>query len=577
MAFLACRSLWSILYFFLWSITSVHGALEYTLRTSSTTGDDKAATKLLRKVLLTQENETFTKAGTSVTTVREDEESLTGGSTTSTDETLTKLTTDMDKGSTTETTTCQTRGACWIDTYVTVFAWANNPEVVTGGADDLKFSTLTIVTVINTGSNSTSVTTELPQDYTPPPTNEAGTRIETIRYQHGSSTITTILTYPTPFVAWPESYSWDGELSTSGQCVQTTSADLVTVPAGHALPYPLDYWYQFNGGDNPTGQDYSLIWDYSNWVFSVESELFPNNAAPTACTDHEDGPFWGGFTQTSWFTATSTRYTKDVRTTAAPDGAGFGGGGGGGTPDGSGSGSGSSGKGVGSGSGSSGSGKGGGSGSGSGGGTPGGGGFGGGSSGKGVGSGPGSGGSDDARFLTGGWNDGGVGGGSDAGGGPDSVSSMSHSSEGPARRSSGSGSSQASDSTGGGSGHVIISDAFSRPSTGKTGIKEPASIVLPGAHSIGSMPQATVTGKLTESASGLELTQTIGASPGDFSMRSPSGTRASGLGGSAASRDPGVSQTQGQAKVTPAVTASAVSRASSMYWVGYLWAVLVLL
>lgn len=83
---------------------------------------------------------------------------------------------------------------------VTIYGWAtpdvdNRPWFVLAGYYTVT-STWTIVTAINTALNGTTTTTQFPTDYTPPPTNDGGTRIETISYSREGKHITTTLYDP---------------------------------------------------------------------------------------------------------------------------------------------------------------------------------------------------------------------------------------------------------------------------------------------------------------------------------------------------------------------------------------------
>lgn len=60
--------------------------------------------------------------------------------------------------------------------------------------------TATVVTIVNTVLKTTSVTTLMPADYTPPPTNAAGTRVETITYTRGGKASTTVLYANSPLL-----------------------------------------------------------------------------------------------------------------------------------------------------------------------------------------------------------------------------------------------------------------------------------------------------------------------------------------------------------------------------------------
>lgn len=78
---------------------------------------------------------------------------------------------------------------------VLIFAWANYNGFV--DSDEEVYwtvtSSATVVTVVNTVLDTTSLLTEYPPDYLPPATNGEGTRVTTITYTGFSTTYTTAL------------------------------------------------------------------------------------------------------------------------------------------------------------------------------------------------------------------------------------------------------------------------------------------------------------------------------------------------------------------------------------------------
>jgi hypothetical protein len=78
---------------------------------------------------------------------------------------------------------------------VLIFAWANYNDFVDSDGQEVETvtSSATIVTVVNTVLDATSLLTEYPPNYQPPATNAEGTRVTTITYTRFSTTYTTVL------------------------------------------------------------------------------------------------------------------------------------------------------------------------------------------------------------------------------------------------------------------------------------------------------------------------------------------------------------------------------------------------
>jgi hypothetical protein len=108
------------------------------------------------------------------------------------------------------------------------------------------FTAFTIVTVINTVSNTTRTSTVLadtPGNFQPPPTNSEGRRIQTLTYDANGKTTSTVVTFPTLFFDWPNQYAVSGEyvLTTNGKpsCVSFGTAASTVVPiSGDPQPAP---------------------------------------------------------------------------------------------------------------------------------------------------------------------------------------------------------------------------------------------------------------------------------------------------------------------------------------------------
>ncbi|TGJ81960.1 hypothetical protein E0Z10_g6803 [Xylaria hypoxylon] len=165
---------------------------------------------------------------------------------------------------------------------------------------------MTVVTIVNTLLNTTSTLTELPPEYTYPPTNSLGTHAETVSFFHSGQSHTTVLTYPSEFVEWPESYIWKGTLSNGGRC--TTDLDGMTVPI-MSTPQPTGCYTTaavecVNLEEDPKGLFHRLVFDPddSRWQLSVYSDLLVDQPALTSCYNADSGPNWGAFTQTNWYT-----------------------------------------------------------------------------------------------------------------------------------------------------------------------------------------------------------------------------------------------------------------------------------
>ncbi|KAH8671537.1 hypothetical protein BX600DRAFT_537958 [Xylariales sp. PMI_506] len=87
-------------------------------------------------------------------------------------------------------------------------------ETQTYDTEDIT-GTFVVVEIINTISNTTRLSTimdGLPVNFTPPPTNSAGTRTADISYLfNGKWLTTTVRTYPTPFLVLPDNYTITGD------------------------------------------------------------------------------------------------------------------------------------------------------------------------------------------------------------------------------------------------------------------------------------------------------------------------------------------------------------------------------
>ncbi|KAI1404788.1 hypothetical protein F4819DRAFT_446347 [Hypoxylon fuscum] len=191
---------------------------------------------------------------------------------------------------------------CYIDTHPTVKDWMWIGENVMFGQPTTTM-TKTVVTIVNTVANATSITTKMPADYTPYPTNANGTRIGTAVYTQSGQTITTILTYPTAFIAWPDYLRWTGTIKAPAASECITAANWSTVSLS-SIPQPTQI--DWTGDPRyPDGSNYVLVHALSSsfaWPYYDYSTLF-NHPAPTICSVPSGGPNWGGWSSTAWYTA----------------------------------------------------------------------------------------------------------------------------------------------------------------------------------------------------------------------------------------------------------------------------------
>ncbi|KAF1807865.1 hypothetical protein P152DRAFT_304977 [Eremomyces bilateralis CBS 781.70] len=116
----------------------------------------------------------------------------------------------------------------------------------------------TVIYIVNNRTNTTKTTTitnTLPADITPPPTNVGGTVVNTFTYEGYNGVNTTkVITYPSLWWDYNESYSWGGTLnisSTTSGGLKDTAPICITAPEGGTTltlkshpPYPgvTDYY-----------------------------------------------------------------------------------------------------------------------------------------------------------------------------------------------------------------------------------------------------------------------------------------------------------------------------------------------
>ncbi|KAM7223833.1 hypothetical protein V8F06_000849 [Rhypophila decipiens] len=201
------------------------------------------------------------------------------------------------------------------------------------GAFGSTTQTMTILTVINTALDETSISTVTPwatdrgELY-----DDDGTVMQVITWRstRGAELLTTTLTFPTMFVAYPDSYTWAGTLLTTTEgsegmteCV-TVDQDSPSTITLSSKPQPTSF---FNDevdpatmtGDDLRGHDYAPLQigaggscENEGWIWLSLASLFPEQAAMTTCWDPDvPGPHFGGYLSTYWSTVSTTTYIGD--------------------------------------------------------------------------------------------------------------------------------------------------------------------------------------------------------------------------------------------------------------------------
>ncbi|KAK8135658.1 hypothetical protein PG984_003598 [Apiospora sp. TS-2023a] len=170
---------------------------------------------------------------------------------------------------------------------------------------------VTIISVVEASSNSTSVRTVFPHKWKPPPTNAEGTQTQDITYWFAGTQHSTTIAFPTPFINWPASYtSWD----TFGN-ITSTVTPAITAPTP-----------QFSGRDQYTCGNVtygsSKSWRDPKGLLAVPQTVFGSGPFPlqifySLFPDHPGlhceyfslGPDIGGF-NTPWALVVSTEYAS---------------------------------------------------------------------------------------------------------------------------------------------------------------------------------------------------------------------------------------------------------------------------
>ncbi|KAH6660902.1 hypothetical protein BKA67DRAFT_530983 [Truncatella angustata] len=189
--------------------------------------------------------------------------------------------------------------------YATVWIWTPNQNWLEfGWHSDVVTATSTLVTVINTVLDTTSTITSYPLGYTPPPTNDAGTRVETITFTRSLKATTTSGTTQCSTVTTNTASDYFGATKTPiTSNPQPTSGPLfATMPANDTEGFSYDFV--------PAGMDETLF-EYPSVV-----DLFPNSQAIQDCRPGGAGPNLGAFTATHW-TVIGTISYDDSSTTSS--------------------------------------------------------------------------------------------------------------------------------------------------------------------------------------------------------------------------------------------------------------------
>ncbi|KAK1750898.1 hypothetical protein QBC47DRAFT_88805 [Echria macrotheca] len=151
------------------------------------------------------------------------------------------------------------------------------------------FTAFTIVTVINTVSNTTRTSTVLadtPGNFQPPQTNSEGKRIQTLTYNANGKTTSTVVTFPTLFFDWPNQYAVSGEyvLTTNGKpsCVNfgTTASTVVPISGDPQPGPPRNTESIFDMGADVLGWGYTLEYNGQQGAADLVAliDLLPDNS-----------------------------------------------------------------------------------------------------------------------------------------------------------------------------------------------------------------------------------------------------------------------------------------------------------
>ncbi|KAI1868846.1 hypothetical protein JX265_006825 [Neoarthrinium moseri] len=198
--------------------------------------------------------------------------------------------------------------------YATVWMWTPDQ---TWGAFIRTISDVTaiatVITVINTALDVTSTVTSFPSGFIPPETNVEGTRVRTITYTRSSKASVTVVAFPTPFIAWPDEYGWDGTLDVRNG--DSTQCSTVTIDSGRPYgpttrittnPQPTSGSLFPENVTDPSGLSYDFVPEgIEQTIFASRNgvvELFPDEQAINVCRPGGAGPNLGNFVATRWLT-----------------------------------------------------------------------------------------------------------------------------------------------------------------------------------------------------------------------------------------------------------------------------------
>lgn len=188
----------------------------------------------------------------------------------------------------------------------------------------------TVITIINTVRNTTryvTSTVDLPDGYTLPPTNEAGTRLCPVNY-HGT---TTMLPFPSVVADYGSTYSWSGRLPTTAA---NATGTICSDSGGEAVTFRSHpdfnaFWSSYTTlppmppkatgpvyGD-PRGLNWDCIrQDAGGPRDDFISSHFTDEAAFSLCLPEDWAPVLTGQTA-AYLTTTSVSYEGDGESTTA--------------------------------------------------------------------------------------------------------------------------------------------------------------------------------------------------------------------------------------------------------------------
>ncbi|KAH8165914.1 hypothetical protein CIB48_g2323 [Xylaria polymorpha] len=123
----------------------------------------------------------------------------------------------------------------------------------------------------------------------------------------GEQSHTTVVTFPSEFIVWPEDYAWTGTLSSDGRCITNLDGMTVSItskpqPTGC---YDTRYANCVTTTADPEGLFHRLVVDsdYTWWQLKAYAALMPDQPVLSVCDNRDSiGPNWGAFTQTNWYT-----------------------------------------------------------------------------------------------------------------------------------------------------------------------------------------------------------------------------------------------------------------------------------